>query len=100
MVLTAGIVIPDRCLVVLQDIANDGLYHPSVNMSIAARVVVNYTPSDYPTDAQRSNGFVCGCTNYYNNPCRAEFRKVQTLKWTPNSPCCTASCPCHTAFCS
>lgn len=62
-----------------QDIANDGLYHPSANMSIAARVVVTYAPSDYPTETQRSNGFVCGCTNYYNNPCRAEFRKVDTL---------------------
>ena len=60
----------------MQDIANQGLYHPSVNLSIAARVIVNYTPQDYPTDAQRSNGFICGCTNYYNNPCRAEFRKV------------------------
>ncbi|CAK0787609.1 hypothetical protein CVIRNUC_010831 [Coccomyxa viridis] len=59
----------------VQDIANQGLYHPSVNLSIAARVIVNYTPQDYPTDAQRSNGFICGCTNYYNNPCRAEFRK-------------------------
>ena len=63
----------------VQDIANQGLYHPSVNLSIAARVIVNYTPQDYPTDAQRSNGFICGCTNYYNNPCRAEFRKVPEI---------------------
>ena len=47
-----------------------------MNMSIAARVVVGYAPSDYPSDAQRANGFICGCTNYYNNPCRAEFRKA------------------------
>ena len=72
--------VPSAHLLCLQEIANDGLYHPSVNMSIAVRVVVDYAPSDYPTDAQRSNGIVCGCTNYYNNPCRAEFRKVSILR--------------------
>lgn len=68
----------EELMIMAQDIASQGLYHPSVNLSIAARMVVNYTPADYPTDAQRSDGFVCGCTNYYNNPCRAEFRKVMS----------------------
>ncbi|KAK9904758.1 hypothetical protein WJX75_001986 [Coccomyxa subellipsoidea] len=59
----------------IQDIADAGLYHPTINSSLAARVAVGYTPADYPTDGMRSAGFVCGCGDYFDNPCRAEFRK-------------------------
>lgn len=60
-----------------QDIVADGLYHPSVNASMVARVAVTYAPADYPSVDARAAGAVCGCGNYYDNPCRAEFRKVR-----------------------
>lgn len=69
----------------LQDIADAGLYHPTINSSLAARVAVGYTPADYPIDGMRSAGFVCGCGDYFDNPCRAEFRKVLAL--IPNPLC-------------
>jgi hypothetical protein len=60
----------------LQDIGNDGMYHPSVNSSFVVRVSVDFSPNDYPTDDMRAMGIVCGCGEYFENPCRAEFRKV------------------------
>ncbi|CAL8464697.1 g4232 [Coccomyxa elongata] len=59
----------------VEGIADAGLYHPTINSSLAARVAVGYAPADYPSDDMRAAGFVCGCGDYYNNPCRAEFRK-------------------------
>ncbi len=66
-------------MTVLQEIADAGLYHPTINSSLSARVAVSYTPADYPTDEMRAAGFVCGCGDYFDNPCRAEFRKVFNL---------------------
>ena len=54
-----------------------GLYHPTINSSLAARVAVSYAPAEYPSGDMRAAGFVCGCGDYYDNPCRAEFRKVR-----------------------
>ncbi len=73
---------------VVQGIADAGLYHPTINSSLAARVAVAYSPADYPSDDMRAAGFVCGCGDYYNNPCRAEFRKVNARALPPAAgPC-------------
>lgn len=47
----------------LQDIANDGLYHPTSDSRLRMNLVQgnNYgTPADYPTPAQQAQGLVCG----------------------------------------
>lgn len=36
----------------MQEIATQGLYHPSIRSAIALHDVVTYKPSDYPTDTQ------------------------------------------------
>ena len=60
-----------------QDILAGGQFHPSVNASMVARVGVSYAPDEYPSDDMRAAGVVCGCGQYYQNPCRAEFRKAR-----------------------
>ncbi|KAK9832701.1 hypothetical protein WJX81_001352 [Elliptochloris bilobata] len=59
----------------VEAIVADGLYHPAINDSIASRMAVSEPPEKYPTADLRAEGAVCGCTDFYQNPCRAEFRK-------------------------
>lgn len=70
-----------RCLSVCvrtmqQDIVQDGGYHPSINTTMYERTSVEYTPLDYPPPYLQALGYLCGCGQFYNNTCRAEFRQV------------------------
>ena len=60
----------------VQDIVDDGGYHPSVNQTMIQRVTVEYTPSQYPPAYLQAQGYRCGCGEFYNNTCRSEFRQV------------------------
>ncbi|KAK9861450.1 hypothetical protein WJX84_003151 [Apatococcus fuscideae] len=63
----------------LQDIANDGLYHPTSDSRLRMNLVqgINYgTPADYPTPAQQAQGLVCGCGDFFTNKCRLALRQA------------------------
>jgi hypothetical protein len=38
-----------------------------------------YAPEDYPTPSMRAAGMVCGCSYFWTDPCRLEFRRVRAL---------------------
>ncbi len=48
------------------------------------RASVSYTPQEYPPTYLQALGYKCGCGNFFNNTCRAEFREVRRA-WT--MPC-------------
>ncbi|KAK9791143.1 hypothetical protein WJX73_010179 [Symbiochloris irregularis] len=57
------------------DIVQDGGYHPSVNTTMYERTTVDYSPLHYPPPYLEALGYICGCGQFYNNTCRAEFRQ-------------------------
>lgn len=59
-----------------QAIVRDGLIHPSANESMTIRLNIPYLPSQYPPPTLQARGYVCNCAEFYDNPCRVEFRQV------------------------
>ncbi len=57
-----------------QEIVRDEAYHPLSNSSMQWRVAFAPQPDSYPSDSQKAAGFKCGCSDYFSNPCRMEFR--------------------------
>jgi len=68
----------------------EGLLHPSSNQSMSVRLGIPYLPSEYPTPSLAARGYLCNCAEFYDNPCRAEFRRVrltdQLFVCRPNRP--------------
>lgn len=62
----------------LADVYNEGGYHPlSRDSIVAALEAVEATPDDFPTELQKQQGQYCGCSYWWKDPCRTEFRKVR-----------------------
>lgn len=65
----------------MQQIYEEGLYHPSVTQSITGSL---FSPANFSTadvlqqNASMAAGFVCTCGEFYDNPCRVEIRAVST----------------------
>lgn len=67
----------------LQQIYEEGLYHPSVTTSITSSLFApyNFSTADVLNQtASQQAGYICTCGEFYDNPCRAEIRAVS---------CCT-----------
>lgn len=78
-------------LFTIQEVVEEGLIHPSANESMTIRLSIPYLPAQYPPATLKARGYVCNCADFYDNPCRVEFRKV----------ICQASCSAATvANCS
>lgn len=66
---------------VMQQIYEEGLYHPSVTQSITGNL---FSPANFSTadvlqqNASMAAGFICTCGEFYDNPCREEIRAVST----------------------
>ena len=62
----------------MQQIYEEGLYHPSVTTSITGPLFEsNFSTADVlQQNSSIEAGFVCTCGQFYDNPCRAEIRAV------------------------
>ena len=66
-------------MLVVQQIYEEGLYHPSVTQSITGNL---FAPANFSTadvlqqNASKAAGFICTCGEFYDNPCRMEIRTV------------------------
>lgn len=59
-----------------------GDYHPLSRDSILASLQApEPDPAAFPTTAQRLAGQRCGCSYWWDDPCRTEFRKVRGVAW-------------------
>lgn len=66
----------------LQQIYEEGLYHPSVTTSITSSLFYPYNFSTTDVLAQNASkqaGYICTCGEFYDNPCRQEIRAVSYL---------------------
>ena len=65
----------------MQQIYQEGLYHPSVTQSITGNLFgsANFSTADVlQQNASMDAGFICTCGEFYDNPCRMEIRAVST----------------------
>ncbi len=64
----------------VQQIYEEGLYHPSVTTSITGPLFEsNFSTADVlQQNSSIEAGFVCTCGQFYDNPCRAEIRAVRS----------------------
>lgn len=72
----------------MQQIYQEGLYHPSVTQSITGNLFgpANFSTADVlQQNASMAAGFICTCGEFYDNPCRVEIRAVSTclLEYLP-----------------
>lgn len=61
-----------------------GAYHLEVQEEVLTALRAPYTPEEYPTPAMRAMGMVCGCSFFWQDPCRTEFRQAsrrRSLAW-------------------
>ena len=65
----------------LQEIYEQGLFHPSVTTSITTPLFTNNfsTAAVLQQNASIEAGYVCTCGQFYNNPCRMEIRSVSVM---------------------
>lgn len=67
--------------VMVQQIYEEGLYHPSVTQSITGNLFgsANFSTDDVlQQNASMAAGFICTCGEFFDNPCRVEIRAVST----------------------
>ena len=70
----------------VQQIYEEGLYHPSVTQSITGSLFgsANFSTADVlQQNASKAAGFICTCGEFYDNPCRVEIRAVSTCHPAP-----------------
>lgn len=70
---------------VLQQIYQEGLYHPSVTQSITGNLFgsANFSTADVlQQSASKAASFICTCGQFYDNPCRVEIRAVSACLFT------------------
>lgn len=53
-----------------------GVFHPLARDALLAAVDSTFDPADYPTPVMQAASFLCGCSDWWLDPCRVEFRKV------------------------
>lgn len=61
----------------VQALVQGGGIDPSIAAGMVAAAQVNYTSAQYPPPWLRAQGLRCGCLQYWQDVCRAEFRKNQ-----------------------
>ncbi len=68
-------------MVMLQQIYEEGLYHPSVTQSITGPLFdSNFSTADVlQQNSSMEAGYICTCGQFYDNPCRVEIRAVSPL---------------------
>ena len=54
-----------------------GEHHPEVAEELLAALAAPYTADTYPTPAMRAVGLACGCSWWFADPCRTEFRQAR-----------------------
>ena len=65
----------------VQQIYEEGLFHPSVTESITGPLFASNfsTANVLMQNSSMEAGYVCTCGQFYDNPCREEIRAVSSL---------------------
>ena len=91
----------DKNCLWLQQIYEEGLYHPSVTTSITSSLFYpyNFSTADVLNQtASQEAGFICTCGEFYDNPCRMEIRAVSLCSFLLSHLFSGAAWCCYTGY--